>query len=602
MSENHYRSEVVAIVAVSICFSAAFTYPLFNDLRRAALFDDWSYSLSMAWESWASVRSFHQLPLWNPYKCGGIPLLGNPQSRILTPFFLLHLIIGPIAGAHIEIPIHFAIGCAGGYVLSRMLGTGKLAATAAAVTFTASSWFSLHMTEGHLVLLSMVYLPWVCAFVLMALDRRRLVFAVAAGLVVALTVGEGVHYTAPYTVLLIVILTVNLAIIRRSHWPILVLLVVVAFGSGFAAIKLLPVIDMLREHPRRIDALEYNSVSRLLQAIFARNQDHNQQTIWMWAFHEYGAYISPPLAVLAVLGLAMSFRRALPWAILAVAFFTLAIGDYGPHAPYAYLHLLPGFSSMRIPSRFLIPFVLAMAVLAAIGADALCVRGRITYLLSALMILGGAADCWWVGAGNFKYVLTGPVFSPSPVEVSPHRLLPDMPTPTARPDSTPSANSSIALQNASWKQNNNINWSLMLPLNEANVGATNCYEYTAISTAVRGFNRPGYHGEQYLRGAGIVTLDRWTPNLLRYNVEVPKAATLVINQNFDSGWRLWKGVGNVIGVGGLLAVALPPGGQKIELAYLPWSFIFGSLITLLSCLATFWLWWVEPALMTSTGR
>jgi hypothetical protein len=57
---------------------------------------------------------------------------------------------------------------------------------------------------------------------------------------------------------------VSVAIIRRSCWPISVLVVFAAFG--FAAIKLLPKIGMLRERPRIIDALESNSVRRLMQA------------------------------------------------------------------------------------------------------------------------------------------------------------------------------------------------------------------------------------------------------------------------------------------------------------------------------------------------
>ncbi|MEO7111714.1 MAG: hypothetical protein ABI183_14835, partial [Polyangiaceae bacterium] len=43
-----------------------------------------------------SVVSFHQFPLWDPYYCGGIDGLGTPQSRFVSPTFLLTLIFGTL--------------------------------------------------------------------------------------------------------------------------------------------------------------------------------------------------------------------------------------------------------------------------------------------------------------------------------------------------------------------------------------------------------------------------------------------------------------------------------------------------------------------------
>ena len=38
-----------------------------------------------------SVVEFGQLPLWNPYYCGGMYGLGSPQARAASPTFLLTL-------------------------------------------------------------------------------------------------------------------------------------------------------------------------------------------------------------------------------------------------------------------------------------------------------------------------------------------------------------------------------------------------------------------------------------------------------------------------------------------------------------------------------
>ena len=98
-----------------------------------------------------------------------------------------------------------------------------------------------------------------------------------------------------------------------------------------------------------------------------------------------------------------------------------------------------------------------------------------------------------------------------------------------------------------------------------------------------------------MAGDGKVHLVQWTPNILTYDVDARTSDTLVINQNFDPGWQLWKGTGWIVPFGGLLSVSLPPGNQRLELVYLPWSFIVGSAITLITCMVMLWLWRRESA-------
>jgi hypothetical protein len=82
------------------------------------------------------VTHFHQWPFWNPYKCGAMPMLGNPESGIVTPFLLFYLILGLIPGMLLdEIYLHVAIMFAGGYVFGRELGLVPLAALVLAAMF-----------------------------------------------------------------------------------------------------------------------------------------------------------------------------------------------------------------------------------------------------------------------------------------------------------------------------------------------------------------------------------------------------------------------------------------------------------------------------------
>src|SRR4051812_25468839 len=83
-------------------------------------FHDWDLHLSKA-EAAARAVATHAFPFWDPYPCGGMPLLAHPESRILTPFFLLHLALAPARALRWEIALHIWIAVAGIALLIRHL-------------------------------------------------------------------------------------------------------------------------------------------------------------------------------------------------------------------------------------------------------------------------------------------------------------------------------------------------------------------------------------------------------------------------------------------------------------------------------------------------
>src|SRR5271155_1379455 len=93
--------QLVALGAV--IFALIFCYLLLGHLSTPGLAWDWNLNLEMAWAAWYNVIRLHKFPLWQPWICGGYPILAHPESRILTPFFLLHLVFGPVVGLHLEV-------------------------------------------------------------------------------------------------------------------------------------------------------------------------------------------------------------------------------------------------------------------------------------------------------------------------------------------------------------------------------------------------------------------------------------------------------------------------------------------------------------------
>ena len=548
------QSEGILVTACALAFGVLFSLPLLENLKGFSFFEDWDEAQALAWTPIATVIHFHQFPAWNPYMCGGFALFAHPISRVLTPFFLLHLFAGPSVGFHLEVPLHLAIAWAGGYVLGRSIGLGKFAALGCATVFPSSSWFYLHTAAGHIAFMTYVYSPWVIALTWLGIERRRLGWSAIAGAFLALAFFEGNIYTVTQTGLLLGLLVAAPVVLRRDPWPLASLAAVALSALGLAAVQLLPGYFFWIQHPRPTlidDGLNHFSWGGIMISLFSRIQFCTRAVQPFFYLFESGAYLSVAFAMLALAGVLRVPRRSWPWAFAALVLLVLALGNHGPWSPWTLLHHLPLFSSQRVAARFLILFMLCISVLTGCGIEVLSGWKPPIGIAAALLLLGiGTVDAWLVGPPILVEHITGP-----------EEPLPQSPLFREFQDAT------------SYR---------MLRVLEAGMGVANCYDPLVTTRSVTAFNQPGYKGEQYLVGPGLLTLVRWTPNVLDYNVDIPSAGVMVVNQNYDLPWRLVRGQGEVFSYSGLLAVRLPAGRQRLELRYRSYPFLVGLIISLLT--------------------
>lgn len=115
----------VAVVGL-LGFVLLFSYPTLSQLSRIGVVWDWPEFVIRNWVAFHTIHDMGQIPLWNPYECGGMPLLAHPSSQIVTPLFALPLFFGPFVGLNLQIPAHLAIAWTGGYALGWVLGMGTL--------------------------------------------------------------------------------------------------------------------------------------------------------------------------------------------------------------------------------------------------------------------------------------------------------------------------------------------------------------------------------------------------------------------------------------------------------------------------------------------
>jgi hypothetical protein len=248
-----------------------YTWPIFKHLHNWGI-QDWDQHLFYHGVPRKTVLEYGQLPLWNPWYVGGTVMLANPQSRLLSPFFLLHLLLGEVIAIKLEIWLHIIIGLAGGYALGRFYRLNTLAALLTAAVFMLNSMHALSLTVGMTWFLAVAYVPW--AFLFYLKSWENLPYGVPAGLVLALIFFEGGAY--PLAILLLFLglygfFAVVFKEARLTTW-LKVMAVAVIFMLGFGAVKFLPSMEFQRNNPRLVYDYSGYSLNALRFSWFQRDQ------------------------------------------------------------------------------------------------------------------------------------------------------------------------------------------------------------------------------------------------------------------------------------------------------------------------------------------
>ena len=80
---------------------------------------DGQFFVEMVGAMRVSLLDFHELPLWNPYQCGGIPLWDNPQGISAAPMLWALLPFGTTRGIELWYILHSALGFVCMWLLAR---------------------------------------------------------------------------------------------------------------------------------------------------------------------------------------------------------------------------------------------------------------------------------------------------------------------------------------------------------------------------------------------------------------------------------------------------------------------------------------------------
>src|SRR5439155_20204831 len=146
-------------------------HPMFSSPRAGGYTFDWAFFQLFDEIARKTILDYHQLPVWNPYYCGGTPMLGNPQTTFLVPTFPLVLLFGTTFGERLSILAVLIVGCEGGYRLVRQLGMRPTAALLGAIAFPLFGCSWMWIEEGQYGLPANALATWVLYGYLRGLER-----------------------------------------------------------------------------------------------------------------------------------------------------------------------------------------------------------------------------------------------------------------------------------------------------------------------------------------------------------------------------------------------------------------------------------------------
>jgi len=353
-----------------------------------------------------TFNRYGQLPLWTPLILSGMPLASNQLAMLFYPPNLLCLFLSTNAVLNGLFVAHVFWAGAGLYLFMRRGLVASVAASfIAALSFMFSGKLLAHVAAGHASLVGAVaWLPWALLCTHLALAKRKRLYSLFAGVILALqaTLHTQILIYTAYTLLAYALFEL-LTTPRQKDAPwrklLKASLLLVPLPLPFllvGAIQILPLIEMMGHSNRALSLGEASAFSLswlpLLVGLFLPTGKGG---------HEMVIYLGlVPLSLAPLAWCRREDPRVLFFIGLAVFSLLFALGSHTPLFGLCY-YLLPSLRWLRTPARAWFLLALATAVLVGYGFDALTTEAWSIRVRRRLTV-GGiyvAFSCLLLGAG-----------------------------------------------------------------------------------------------------------------------------------------------------------------------------------------------------------
>lgn len=495
-------------------------------------------------------------PLFDRSQCGGGPYLGNPDTTVLGALFAGLFGVRGDAMVRGYLLVAAVVGITGAYAWARRaLQVDRVPAFMAGVVFATAGGVVFH-GGFRLHFAAVALLPWVLAFARMG--ERDVRAAAGAGLALGVVGLEGGLYPLSFTLVALVLAEIPRVFARDAGAAAVGRVVGLTLGLGLAiaAIKLVPMMDLLARHPRVFaekDTPQWPHFFAMLG-----EAEINRPAGLLYSADEYRGYVGPLVVGMGIAGAGTALilkPRRVDLFILLVGAMVLTRGVSGPNAPFVVLSRLPLFHQLNVPSRWIIVVDLAIAGAAAVALHEAVRAVRRPHLVAILL-----------GAGLLA--------AADPLSAA-RKLYKDLPQAPALPKADPPARPyhlEAGLDDLVRKAENPMR----------NLGTDSCYSLSLELPPPRGL-RMGEVPQAWIDG-GVVRSVAVRQNGWVLDVEAPAPSVVHLNQSFGLEWR--ADVGRVQRSPlGMLDLAVPAGRHHVTLQYRPRGLWTGVALTTIGTLA-----------------
>ncbi|MDH7568109.1 MAG: hypothetical protein QHJ73_00810, partial [Armatimonadota bacterium] len=367
------------------------------------LCDQWHINVPFAFLLGEALHA-GRLPVWTERLGGGYPLLAVGEAGVLyPPHLLLYRLFPPLLSYHLNVILAALLAHAFTYLFCRTLGCSRMASWLGGLAYTFGGFFVVHVSTLH----SAQAAAWIPALFLalrLAVADSRLWRWALVGAVLGVQVTIGYPQVTYYGVFAATAWgffegwgarwrrlrepgtrssSCASGRVGLLHGALLALVT----AGGLSAAHWLPNLELTRQSTRR-GPLPYETATlftwppvNLLTFIAPYafgNPARGENQGWAKTGHFWdNGYVGlVPLWFALWTGVAR-FRRERHVRFLVLMALLALVTAMGPHTPlYRVLwYAMPGFALFRFPSRCLVLTTLALAVLAALGADRLLEKG-----------------------------------------------------------------------------------------------------------------------------------------------------------------------------------------------------------------------------------
>lgn len=538
----------------------AYLFPvLYWDFSLTGLSKDWSYFDALSLVLQSSIFSYGVFPLHNPWVCGGLDYLANPQTRVFSPTVIFDLLFSPNHANLLSLMTYGFFGFIGTVYLLRDFHISKRTSYIGAILFLHCNWFSFHYAAGHITFGSFQLLPLVffCAHKM----ERPARFSGLMGLL-TLFLLDGAIYTFIFSVLMITSTVVAgichpLAIFSYKKERGTYLLAILA-AIFLSAAKVIPLLVTFSHRKPRLELVSFSLGQSFRMLLNPFHSTQLQVSGFSEQTHEYACYFSllSVFLVLLFIRKKAALRKNAAFLLLFLFWTWVAIGWGLTFNPWYLFQKIPIINNAHIQSRTFIVAFLFFNILLSRSLDASKNKKRLWSSLVLLLML----ESIYVHSYPFgKAYMTSEAIQPVSTERLTHQ-----------------------------KIASTISSGYDLRHYHSENGSKNCYEPAFFGTNVSAITSPHYRGEIYaLQGKTNVSVEKQTPGeiIVKFDSPYPGQGTpeegiyrAEINTNFLSGWKVTEGPGlafktskNLVGVE---TTTIP---ARITLTYTPpyLRYVFG---------------------------